>query len=517
MASKDKIHRRNVGLALIALAGICSFVLLLWITVQGVGVSPDSTVYIGAARSFLTGSGLIDKGAPLTRFPPGYPILLALSGLLRHADVVQGARLLGALLFAANTILFGLAVRKATDGSLPIICGVLLFFLSSEPIITIHAMAWSEPLFIAEVLACFLALSSYFLKPRLRGLLLFSILAGAAISTRYVGVTLLPPMVFGLLLFGNRSLKDRVRDVLTASTIALLPLCVWLTRNLLTADTTTGRQFAIHRFGADHIRELLRTMFQFALPVSVSIAMQVMLLAAIAVVVLLTLRLRFRTGDLRRNASSISITLPSLCLFFFATYIVFLLFSISFFDAATPLDFRILLPGLVPLTVAGLSLVWSLVRVLQQRLPAYCFVALLILSISVNAIRGFSNLAEVRKDGLGYASRAWKNSDIIAYLREASPDVTLYTNDRNSIDFYIGKVSAWLPRKEEPTSLRPNVDFEEQLRKMSAECREGKALVVYFDTVYWRPHLPRRDEIETKGNLPILRRLEDGVVYGTRD
>ncbi|GAI92915.1 unnamed protein product [marine sediment metagenome] len=128
------IHRDQLKLlVLIVFSGVCASVLMLWITSIGPGVSPDSTVYLGVARSLLSGDGLVAAGKPLTHYPPGYPLSLALAGRLLGADLLQTQRLFGAFLFGVNTVLFGIAVALCTDCSL-LAAGVAVsaFVLSAD-------------------------------------------------------------------------------------------------------------------------------------------------------------------------------------------------------------------------------------------------------------------------------------------------------------------------------------------------------------------------------------------------
>jgi hypothetical protein len=61
-----------------------------------------------------------------------------------------------------------------------------------------------------------------------------------------------------------------------------------------------------------------------------------------------------------------------------------------------------------------------------------------------------------------------------------------------------------------------NEDYEEKLNQMISECREGKALIVYFKGITWRWYLPSIEEVESTGNVPVLSRMQDGVICGTR-
>src|SRR5262245_38410829 len=112
------LARRLESAVLVTLAGL-AVVLLLFATRPGLGVGPDSTTYLDAARHLRQGEGLVvlegSHGTrPLSHYPPLYPALLALAGTA-SADALAGARALHALLFGVNVLLVGLLIRRATD------------------------------------------------------------------------------------------------------------------------------------------------------------------------------------------------------------------------------------------------------------------------------------------------------------------------------------------------------------------------------------------------------------------
>jgi len=124
---------------------------LLFSTRWGIGLSPDSVVYIASARNLLSGKGLsvssyTGKFSPMTHYPPLFSAGLAGLGLI-GIDPLDGARWLNALVFAANIILLGLVVYSYTRSFLYSVASSFLMMVSL-PVVQIHLVAWSEPLFI---------------------------------------------------------------------------------------------------------------------------------------------------------------------------------------------------------------------------------------------------------------------------------------------------------------------------------------------------------------------------------
>ena len=518
MKEKMSTYRRQFGIVpLIVLAGSCAFILMYWITSQGTGVSPDSTAYIEAARSLLAGNGLFVHDKAMTHYPPGYPLLIGMVDLLHPGDVLQATRFLAALFFGANLVLLGLGAYICTKRSLVATVCAILLFLSSAPTIFVHSMAWTEAPFITFSMASFLLFSYHFTRPRLYILVLASLMAGFAVATRYVGVVLFPTIALAFFLLDNRSIKPKIRDMVIFTGIATLPLASWLIRNILIAQSITNREFVFHPVGLDHVNNMISTLCNFVLPIPISPWTKVICLGVAVALLFCGISIIYRKAFSKQKAAQMGIVLPVLCVIYSVIYLVFLFISISFFDAHTPLDRRILLPAILALTIASIILAWSLSKELNRRWIWYGFVLLAIFSVSINIIPAIATAVDIHKNGRGYTSRYWNYSNIIAYLSEDFHEVrTIYSNGPDVIRFLTGKEAVMIPVKVSTGTRRVNEDYEEELNQIIQECSEGKALIVYLNAITWRWYLPSIEEVEATDNLPVLRKTQDGMIYGTR-
>ena len=510
-------NRRQLGaIAPLMLAGVAASVLMFWITDYGPGVSPDSVTYIETARNLVEGSGFYADGRPMTHFAPAYPLLLAAASIPHHGDILQASRVLGALLFGVNAVLFGHAVQLGTDHSLSATICAILFFLCSAPIFSIHSMAWSEAPMIAFALAALVLASLHIARPRRHVLLAASLCAGCAMATRYMGVALLPPIVLGLF-FADRPRKHKVGDTLLFVAVASLPLTLWLIRNILAAGTAANRSPAIHVVGLGHAAVLLSTMYDFILPIRTQgwrEVLQIGLAMVLFLALLALLRRKSRiVAYIRQNAHTVRIILPALCILFFFTYVFLLMISLSFFDAQTPLDYRILLPVLLMLAIAGISLAWSLSSALNRRSVWYAFLLLILFSAAVNSRWQVATAAETHRDGNEYTSRQWRNSETVAAVLSLSKDIEIYSNGKDVIRFLTDRAASFIPSVVHPGTLQSNLGFGEELEVICFEVRDGQAALVYFNSITWRWDQPTQEELESKCALPILARLDDGIIY----
>ena len=499
------------------LGGMAASVLVLWTTAQfGVGVSSDSITYIETAESLLAGKGFLPRGEPMTFFPPIYPLALAATGLLAK-NLVEAARVLNALLFGINVTLIALAVYLSTARSfLAAVCAAFALGLSAS-ILQIHSWAWSEPLFISFSLAGIIFLSMHAAAPRWHLLAASAISIGLASATRYVGIALLPSAALFLLVFGGRPMRYKVRDALLVLLLACAPLGIWFFHTAQTGSTT-GRVFAVHLVSVQHVKNLVVTTSDLILPLPVSnwlkaglLGLVTALAAATGVFFFDSYKERLR-GIVSRH--SLAALMPILCVLFSGAYVVFLFLSISFFDAGTPLDYRILSVVLVCLLVLGISLGWTVTRVLKRPGIRSCLLLLLLFSVTSNVFRAASFAMDTRRNGLGYSSRQWRSSECMAFVESLADSVNVYTNDTDAVMFltHSRKVSM-VPAKVVWHSRKPNGRFTEDLLAMAKDCRENGAILV-ITSAGMNARLLTPEELESICNLRVLRRLADGTVYG---
>src|SRR5262245_61827091 len=116
----------------------CGVALLPYATPWGIGVGNDSAHYLGAARNLLAGHGYSlpapdGVDVPELHFPPLYPVIPALAGLLSGQDPIAVARPLQAALFGATIALVGLLCGQSAGNSpWAALVGALLVLCSPE-------------------------------------------------------------------------------------------------------------------------------------------------------------------------------------------------------------------------------------------------------------------------------------------------------------------------------------------------------------------------------------------------
>src|SRR5438876_5374958 len=146
---------------ILLVCAVGSFGIVLFATRWGAGLSIDSLRYLKAGAHVDVALGLSDSpGMRLTHYPPLFPMVLSL-GRFFSIDAWTTARWLNASLMALSTILTGTIFLKLGGArSWAGLWGVALFAVAPD-LMLVHAMVWSEPLYIALMLVTVLAFLIY--------------------------------------------------------------------------------------------------------------------------------------------------------------------------------------------------------------------------------------------------------------------------------------------------------------------------------------------------------------------
>lgn len=470
-------------LGLLALSGT---LLILYATPQGMSLFDDSIAYIAGARSILAGEGYREawliSNQPVTHFPPGFSTILALVGL-SGLDPLRGTRFVNALIFGANVFMLGLIGWRMTKSKTAGFLLALLILLNGQ-LFRVHTTAMSEPLYIFFTLAAFLAFSQYFAseeKNSIKFLLLASILTAFAYLTRYAGLALLATFLVSLILL-HPTWKKR----LTSAGIFLagfIPFALaWSIRNRLLADNATNRTFVFHPITTENLQVGLANFAAFILPVE-SLRRDLIripnLFLAILVILVLVLLVWVVSRGLKKffkPSTEVPEFLSFISTLYIFGYLSSILSSMTFFDASTKFQLRIVAPVYVSLLI---MLVYFGVWLWRKQKTSALLLSLIIFSLS---IFNFSEtLTQLRKGGQGYASFQWFDSEAMKYLNELPDGVRIYSNETAPVYLYTDRPGYVLPDLVDPVTGLPRGRFEEGVAALQAEVLAGRAVLALFD------------------------------------
>ncbi len=498
--------------------GCLRYIFLLLVTPNTPGVNPDSTVYIGGANSLYTGHGYSLFGNPITHYPPLYSFILAFGSFFAN-NLLFTTRVLNATFFGLNIALAGVIVHFSTGQRLLITSFALLLFVVFVPVQFIHSWAWSEPVLLSCTFGSITFLTRYLTKPVISDLIISAIFLGLASISRYIGAAFLPAALVIIFWSGkDYQINQKIKHSLIYALITCLPLFFFIVRNMVVSDSATNRSFAIHPV-SQFVIKTINAIFQFFIPTTLPTIIRLIFLGVLITLLIPPILIYRKQSPIVFNWHSENFAIPIICLVFCFSYFFFLFISISFFDAATPIDLRIVSPCLLIFAVGFFSLMCNVSQNLKIPVVQWGLNFALIILISIHIYNTVCYSNYLKQQGLGntsYTSDPWIHSQSIASVKLLQADMLLYSNGADAVNFLTSKPAQQLPQKKSSTSLEENLDYSSELMEMCNKITEGKAYLVYLYQVNWRWWLPDQEELESTCRLPILKEFSDGVIFGVK-
>jgi hypothetical protein len=485
------IRPRLAAFLTLGLIALIAMVLIIRATPDGLGLSDDSIAYIAGARSLVAGHGYreawLASNGPVTHFPAAFPSILAFFGYF-GIDPLRAARWVNALLFALSAWLLGILGWRMTRSLTAGVVLAALFAFSGE-MFQVHAVAMSEPLFIFLSLLSFWMFDLYFERDHWWWLVACGTFAGMAYLTRYAGLALVATFVAALLILRRDWKKKLVSaGILLASVIPWV--LGWSLRNRLEAGNATNRAFAWHPLTHENIDPGIRVFAEFLIPIEswwraivkqpgIVEALIALVLGAVLVWVLVKGWKTLALSGANRTAVN-AVEAPEVISFttglYIFAYLASIVASMLMFDAATKFKLRILAPVLVSLLVLLVALgIWLFSR---RRIVV---IALTVLLLAVTIYKQSLTIDSWSKNGLGYASFQWYDSQAMMFLGALPADVMIYTNEPGAVYLYTGRGCYVLPDRFDSATGLARTTFEQGLASMQANINSGKAVLALFD------------------------------------
>ena len=337
---------------------------------------------------------------------------------------------------------------------------------------------------------------------------------GLALLSRYVGVALVGAGLLGLFFFGGRPWKRRGIDCFVFGFVSCLGAAFWAVRNRLVAGSLANRELVFHPIPAEKVRTGALAMSRWYLPQSLPPSVKIAFVAALVLAFLP----RSRPDDTRRSnaAARRASAIAGLLMIFILLYVALLAVSISFYDAHTPLDNRLLSP--VNLSAVALLLL-ALDKLLHyaRRVRAVGIV----LVIALVAFAGMKLRQNIewnlhgRSDGEGYSSRKWQRSEVVAEVRAMAPERAVYSNWPEPIYLLTGRLTRNIPFKANPYTTAARPAFASELADMAKRLKDSDGVLVYFDEP-GRWYLPTQDELIRRVALRVVSPDDHGVIYAAK-
>ena len=489
---------KHLDALIAAVAGF--FIVNLYMHYAGIGISPDSIMYMSTARNLNAHQGLnYFGGKPIVAFPVFYPIFLAVVQFITHTDPLVLGPALDGTLFGLLIFLTGVIIEGFNFPTKLYKWFILAILALSPSLLEVYTMLWSETLFILLTLVFFMVYYNYARQHTTRALLWVAGVTAIACITRYAAITLVG--TGGMLLLFDMRLHPRKKlwHIVLFGGISISLLVANLVRNSFVTHTGTGPRYKsltslvdnMHYFGTVMCDWFTLTPAQYNYAAGIT----ALLIASFGFAFLYY---AFR----KKNDYG---TYENIVTAFFIVYGLFMIISATI-SRYERINNRLLSPLFIPFLLGCTYWITNNLRNKKLSLrPLYialaCFIG--IVFVYREYATDYQRYDDQGDYGVpGYTDDSWNKSPLVGELKKPGlfkPGYTIYNNVCEGFYFFTGKGSEYIP----------HIDSVKQVKKFYAQ---KKFYVVYFnllpDTALFSVK-----QIQQKRPLKTIFTCPDGGIY----
>ena len=512
----------------IFIASVLAFIAVMYATPRGLNISPDSIVYLEAARNIYSGHGyVVTQGfswVPPTHYPPLYSVLLA--GL--HAAGIQmemGARLLSAASFLVTVMMAGIIMLSVAGKSpLSLLLGVGATVVSTT-LLGVHLFAHSDAPFIALSITG-LYLIFRFLESRshsMARLVAATICVASAFMMRFAGGALIITGLFSILTQTTSPLKRRIRNSILFFVGTSMPMFIFVLYSRFILHNFTNRYLSWHTISLEKAARIMDVFFNLLVPV---VKFQSMILGSLSrIAVILLLGIFFVLWARHGLSMKASPTFMRISLIYCLVYVFFIFASILIFDPFIPIDNRIFSLLYIPFLFIVFYCVKQIRTLMKDEfiytLAVICMAALV---ISANIIASVKLIKYVRAAGLSVTSLNMLQSETIKSVSSLPLEAIIYSNLPDPIRYYLKRPAYELPISTKKSPFKSRDDQSDMLATMATNVKSGAYVVffakdtqnVIFDSKYYDRYYMSESQLVSDLGLHLLSELRDGRIYVAR-
>jgi hypothetical protein len=475
----------------------------------GIGLTPDSVVYVTGARSFADGHGYTRAGTAITDFPPAYSATLSLAERI-GIDAIDAARVLSVVAFMATVLLaYVLLGRHVRSQRVRLAATVVIS--CSAVLLDVYEKALSEHLFLPVLLGFALLIEDLARRPRSVAVFAAAVgLVWVAFYLRYIGVVLVA--VGAIVILAAEWRRSRVSAILRGGAFAAIALSapvLWMIRNVDAGSDPFGHRASASVSVFTNVSRIAKQVSTWLLTDEGPSAVRVLLLiAALCVAGVLAVRLRLDGARLPADWHSM---LPLTLLV--VVYVVYLAGSASVVAFGAISNTRFMVPVFVPTVVIG---AWMFEHVRQRvgredvrraiTVVAAAWVVLNVVWFAARAVRS-------AQDGAGgYASARYHNSEILKDVKRLDSSIPAFSNDAPA-------VSLFGARDVRPSVAKTYFQSDDQTGRIGefvrfVGCRARVQLIWFLPNP--RPYLYTPTQLSQRVRLNVVVKRADGVIYDVR-
>jgi hypothetical protein len=488
-----------------AVLGITAVLMVLNSTSRyGVGMSPDAVNYISTAKHLLEGKGYTDYlGEPYVHWGPLLPSLLALIGLAGIEPFVA-VRFVNALCFGIIVFCSGILFTKRIKEWPLVLLGVFTVS-TSFVLLFVSVYAWTEPLFNILIILFVLNFAKFLKSGGTRSLILAGVCSALACLQRYVGLTtVIAGNIFILLFMQNFPPLDKLKRSALFSTIACVPVGIWVIRNKLVASTLAEFHPDFDISASAEFTRTLKFITPWFVPTNIPLWARLVIIGTFIFLLVTAVILKRIICGKKQQENAILVKIIAL---FVLIYVTFTMTASILVNAeANDRLFSPIYVFLILLILVGLEAAAELFALLFKKRWAGYSIAITAYSLwlAFYIFPGITRrLALYEEYGAGpnsLNSAKWHQSPLINWLKEHPPKGKIFSNEPFAIYVICGFEARLSPR---------HGDMENFKRQMSSE---QPNYLVWFNK-HWRKYLYNLEELNSQFKLIPLETLPDGAVF----
>lgn len=485
----------------------------------GPGLSTDGARYLSTAENIINGRGFYDYlGAPLTQFPPIYPLAIAGISLIAKMDVFVVGQFLNILTFGLVIWLAGLFFRKTFSENILFAYFGSTIFATSLSLIRIASNILSDLLFLALTLIFLLAATSFIKKPTTKNILILGLICAIAPLLRFAGLTFIFTSVLLLLLSYRKQVFKGLFSAGVFGVLTGLPVMLWVIfHNYLRTGILFGVRMPPSIPG--NLDTTLEKALHWLIPYSVTAIIPEWAIIAMILIILLTgnpLSAWKRWGNQLTSPQF----LPNLIFLFF--YLCVLIFNVSYSEVRWPFMDRIHIIILPSFLAFGFLTGKELMPIYFRRIPPTMLTILTILifvlwlGYPLNNIQKYLRSAyyngETSEYNL-YNTRSQNESGLKEFVASLAltPTDKVYSNYEPIAWFYSRQTILKLPQG---TAGSINPDPEQVLQNYPDwPGIDGKGYVLWMKELGFKPYVLSPEQLASKADFQLIFSSKAGDIY----
>jgi len=468
---------------------------------NNLGVTPDSVKYIEAAKNISNGKGFVIDNNPVTHYPIGYAFMLSCTSKITGLSVLQSGKYLNLFLYIVNGFIFFLILKEIGFGYITQ-SFILATFLLSRPLMVAFYF-WSELQFIMLINLAFLLYLKWKKNDSQLILLLLGSTCFLAFITRYAAIGFIGGFLINFLLLKNKAIAKKLLIISYYLLPIFLGLVIWIFYTSLDSNPTKVRSFVVHIVPLQKIVSSFKAMIPWFTNNIVTSALILLIIPLIGYYLYKSKTNFFKLiNAIKKNTKELFIIV--------ITYVVFILCSISFFDAHTPIDTRILSPTFMFILLIVGYIIHNLSLYIVKWNNTFILSLLLLFSLSTSANVWYN----MYKNGFGYTGKDYQPYTSIIKEHITSYKGITYSNASDFIQFNTNKnlKIKSIPFKFNPGTNQRNLNYETEINNLKTDIINGNTQVVYFDKMSIRWYLMSKEELLTEMKNQSITEFKDGFI-----